>query len=336
MLAPNSEFWAKQRVLVTGGHGFLGSHLLRLLDRLGASVVAPTHEAFDLVRANEIDAMLDKTEYTLVLHLAGRIGGIGDNRAHPAGYFYDTVTMNTELLHRCWQRGVPKFVGLATVCGYPKFAPVPFAESSLWDGYPEETNAAYGLAKKMMSVQSLAYRQEHGYNSVVLYPVNLYGPNDNFDPSTSHVIPALIKKCLDAVEAGADEIVVWGDGSPTREFLYVEDAARAICLAAEHYNSSEPVNLGSGSEISIRDLVDTVARATNFTGHVTYDTTKPNGQPRRRLDVSKARQEFGFTASTSFDVGLERTVEWYRRIRSQPALVKTLGPGDSRHYGQQA
>ncbi len=317
MDASSSGFWKDTRVLVTGAHGFLGGHVSHALDSYGAIVTRPSHDEFDLIDGGQIAALLDHDTFDLVIHLAARVGGIGANRDHPAGFFYDTLMMNTQLLHESWRRSIPKFVGLATVCSYPKFASVPFTEDQLWDGYPEETNAAYGLAKKMMLVQSQSYRQEYGYNSIVLFPVNLYGPGDNFEPSTSHVIPALIKKCVDAMESGSEKVVVWGDGSPTREFLYVEDAAQAICLAAEHYNESEPVNVGSGTEISIRDLVTEVAKATGFDGHIVFDATKPNGQPNRQLDVSRARQEFGFSATTSFAEGLGRTIEWYRSHRAR-------------------
>jgi GDP-L-fucose synthase len=247
----------------------------------------------------------------IVIHLAARVGGIGANREHPAEFFYDNLMMSVPLLHESWVAGVDKFVALGTICCYPKFTPVPFREENLWDGYPEETNAPYGLAKKMLLVQSQAYRQQHGFNSIFLMPVNLYGPGDNFDPDSSHVIPALIKKCVDAKQAGDDHIVVWGDGSPTREFLYVEDAAEGILLATERYDRSDPVNLGSGFEISIEDLVHLIAEATGFTGDIVWDTSKPNGQPRRKLDVSRAEQGFGFRARTTFEEGLKHTVEWY-------------------------
>lgn len=249
----------------------------------------------------------------LVIHLAARVGGIGANREHPATFFYDNLMMSVPLLHECWRAGVVKFVGIGTVCAYPKFTPVPFDEASLWDGYPEETNAPYGLAKKMLLVQSQAYREEYGYNSIFLLPVNLYGPRDNFDPESSHVIPALIRKCLEAKARGESQIVAWGDGSPTREFLYVDDAAEAILLAAEHYDSSEPVNLGSGFEISIRDLMETIAELTGFEGEIIWDTSKPNGQPRRCLNTDRAFDGFGFRATTDFGYGLRRTIDWWLR-----------------------
>jgi GDP-L-fucose synthase len=244
------------------------------------------------------------------------VGGIGANQAHPAGFYYDNLIMSTHLLHEAWRAGVAKFVAAGTVCAYPKFAPTPFREEDLWNGYPEETNAPYGLAKKMLLVQSQAYREEYGYNSIYLLPVNLYGPRDNFDPASSHVIPALIRKCLEARARGDDDVVVWGDGSPTREFLYVEDAAEGLVLAAERYNRSDPVNLGSAFEISIRALVETIAPLTGFTGRLVWDTSKPNGQPRRKLDVRRAEAEFGFRSHTTFADGLRRTIEWYA---AQPA-----------------
>jgi len=252
-----------------------------------------------------------------VIHLAARVGGIGANREHPAEFFYDNLMMSVPLFHESWVAGVKKFVALGTICCYPKFTPVPFREENLWDGFPEETNATYGLAKKMLLVQSQAYRQQYGFNSIFLMPVNLYGPGDNFDPTSSHVIPALIKKCVDAKESGADSIVVWGDGTPTREFLYVEDAAEGILLAAEHYSESEPVNLGSAFEISIKELVELIARLTGFEGEIIWDTTKPNGQPRRKLDTSRAKERFGFEARTPFEEGLKRTINWYQDFRQQ-------------------
>ncbi len=247
----------------------------------------------------------------IIIHLAARVGGIGANRAHPAEYFYDNLMMGVPLLHEAWRAGVSKFVAIGTVCAYPKFTPVPFREDDLWDGYPEETNAPYGLAKKMLLVQSQAYRQQYGYNSIFLLPVNLYGPGDKFDPESSHVIPALIKKCVDAKTRGDDAIEVWGDGSPTREFLYVEDAAEGILLAAEHYNDSQPVNLGSGKEVSIKELVEMIAHLTGFEGRIVWDTTRPNGQPRRSLDTSRANRVFGFKAQVGFEEGLRQTIEWY-------------------------
>jgi GDP-L-fucose synthase len=261
-------------------------------------------------------ALLADARPNLIIHLAAAVGGIGANRAHPAEFFYDNLMMGAQLMHESWQAGVEKFVAIGTVCAYPKFTPVPFKEEDLWNGYPEETNAPYGLAKKMLLVQSQAYRQQYGYNSIFLLPVNLYGPGDNFDPESSHVIPALIRKCIEARERGDDRIVAWGDGSPTREFLYVADAAEGILLAAERYNKNEPVNIGSGFEISIKRLTETIARLTGFEGEIVWDTSKPNGQPRRSLNTERAWQEFGFKASTDFETGLRATVEWYRNVTS--------------------
>jgi GDP-L-fucose synthase len=301
-----------KRVLVTGGTGFLGRHVVARLRSSGATVFAPPHREFDLRNADHIDRMYDAFPADLVIHLAARVGGIGANRAHPGSFFYDNLMMGAQLLHKAYERRIPKFVAVGTVCAYPKHTPVPFREEDLWNGYPEETNAPYGLAKKMMLVQAQGYRQEYGYNAIFLLPVNLYGPGDNFDPASSHVIPALIKKCFDAVDRGDDEIVVWGDGSATREFLYVEDAAGALVLAAERYDGAEPINIGSALEISIRDLVGLIAEQTAFRGRVVWDTSKPNGQPRRKLDTSRAKAAFGFESTTTFRDGLARTVAWYR------------------------
>ena len=309
-------YFQQRRVLVTGGNGFLGRHVVAKLRAAGAAVAAPTRHEFDLRRADDIDRMYDAHPADLVVHLAALVGGIGANREHPGSFFYDNLMMGAQLLHKAYERRIPKFVALGTVCAYPKHTPVPFKEDDLWNGYPEETNAPYGLAKKMMLVQAQGYRQEYGYNAIFLLPVNLYGPGDNFDPASSHVIPALIKKCVDAVERGADEIVVWGDGSATREFLYVEDAAAAIVLAAERYDGADPVNIGSAFEISIRDLIGLIAEETGFRGRVVWDTSKPNGQPRRKLDTSRAKAAFGFESTTTFRDGLARTVAWYRANRT--------------------
>ncbi len=311
--------WSRQRVVVTGGAGFLGRHLVAALERRDpADIFVPRREQYDLRQGEAIRDMLRDARPTLAIHAAGSVGGIGANRAHPADFFYDNLMMGVQLLHESWQAGVDKFVAIGTVCAYPKFTPIPFREDDLWNGYPEETNAPYGLAKKMLLVQSQAYRQQYGYNSIFLLPVNLYGPGDNFDPESSHVIPALIRKCLEAAERGDATMEAWGDGSPTREFLYVEDAAEGIALAAERYDESEPVNLGSGFEISIRDLLTTIARHTGFDGRIDWDTTKPNGQPRRALNIDRAYERFGFRATTGFDEGLRRTVEWYRQTQATP------------------
>lgn len=311
------DFWNRRRVMVTGGHGFLGKYVVRTLHECRADICVPDITEYDLRRLEDIRRALDDGKPQMVIHLAARVGGIGANREHPAEFFYDNLMMSVPLFHESWVAGVKKFVALGTICCYPKFTPVPFREENLWDGFPEETNATYGLAKKMLLVQSQAYRQQYGFNSIFLMPVNLYGPGDNFDPTSSHVIPALIKKCVDAKESGADSIVVWGDGTPTREFLYVEDAAEGILLAAEHYSESEPVNLGSAFEISIKELVELIARLTGFEGEIIWDTTKPNGQPRRKLDTSRAKERFGFEARTPFEEGLKRTINWYQDFRQQ-------------------
>jgi GDP-L-fucose synthase len=289
-----------------------------LRGRGATDIFVPRIEDYDLTDPQAIRRLFDATlsavpaSQVIILHLAAHVGGIGANREHPAEFFYDNLMMGAQLLHESWRAGVAKFVAIGTVCAYPKLTPVPFDEDALWDGYPEETNAPYGLAKKMMLVQSQAYRAQYGFNSIFLLPVNLYGPGDNFNPVSSHVIPALIRKCVEAVERGDDEIVVWGDGSPTREFLYVEDAAEGIVLATERLNDSRPVNLGSAFEISIRDLVDLIARESGFAGRIVWDTSKPNGQPRRKLETRRALEAFGFQSTVPFDVGLRRTIAWYR------------------------
>jgi GDP-L-fucose synthase len=313
-------FWEDKRVLVTGGSGFLGSWVVEALARRGCRrIVAPTSKECDLRRRNDVESLLADSRPDVVLHLAARVGGIGANRAHPAEFFYDNLVMGTQLLHEAWRAGVAKFVGIGTICAYPKVTPVPFREEDLWNGYPEETNAPYGLAKKMLLVQGRAYRDQYGYNAIHLISVNLYGPRDHFDLENSHVIPALIRKCLEATERRQREIVCWGDGTPTREFLYVEEAAEGILLAAERYDGPEPVNLAAGMEISIKDLVGLVARLTGFGGDVVWDTSKPNGQPRRCVDPSRAERLFGFRAKLPFEEGLRRTIEWYRRARAEGA-----------------
>ena len=309
----SKEFWRDKHVVVTGGAGFLGSFVIEKLRQRGATeIFVPLIEEYDLRHLEVIRRLLADARPDIIIHLAARVGGIGANRAHPAEFFYDNLIMGVQLLHEAWRAGVGKFVTLGTVCAYPKFTPVPFKEEDIWNGYPEETNAPYGLAKKMLLVQSQAYRQQYGYNSVFLVPVNLYGPRDNFDLESSHVIPALIRKCVEAQERGDDHIVAWGSGSPTREFLYVEDAAEGILLATERYNESDPVNLGSGMEISIKDLMRLIARLTGFEGQIVWDTSKPDGQPRRSLDTSKAERLFGFRAKTPFEEGLCQTIEWYK------------------------
>jgi GDP-L-fucose synthase len=307
-----SEFWKDKRVCVTGGAGFLGSFILDKLRERGAKeIFVPRIEDYDLTRMEDQDRMLKDAQPNIVIHLAALAGGIGANRARPAEFFYKNLIMGVPLMHKAWEKGVDKFVAIGTICAYPKFTPIPFREENLWEGYPEETNAPYGLAKKMLLVQAQAYREQYGYNAIYLLPVNLYGPQDNFNLETSHVIPALIRKCVEAKQRGDDHIVVWGTGMPTREFLYAGDAAEGILLAAERYDGSEPVNLGSGMEISIRDLVELIVKLTGFEGEIVWDKSKPDGQPRRALDVSRAREYFGFEAKTNFEQGLRNTIEYF-------------------------
>lgn len=308
-----SDFFKDKRVVVTGGAGFLGQYVTAALRARGCRhIEVPKVEKYDLVRSQDIERMYDDMRPDIVIHLAAVVGGIGANREHPGEFFYKNLMMGVQLIEQGRLRGIEKFVAIGTVCAYPKFTEVPFKEDDLWSGYPEETNAPYGLAKKMLLVQSQAYRQEYGFNSIFLLPVNLYGPGDNFDPASSHVIPALIKKCVDATEAGADHIDCWGTGEPSREFIYVADAAEGILLATERYDGSEPVNIGSGTEIRIRELAEKIAELTGFKGEIRWDPSKPDGQPRRRLDVSRAKAYFGFEAQTSFDEGLKRTIDYYR------------------------
>lgn len=309
---PNNHELRDKRITVTGGAGFLGSFVVERLQEIGAEVFVPRSKCYDLTRFEDIKSMLDCSQPDVIVHLAARVGGIGANQADPAGFFYRNLLMGIQLLHEAWRWGVRKLVTVGSICSYPKYAPIPFCENDLWNGYPEETNAPYGLAKKMLLVQSQAYRQQHGFNSVVLFPVNLYGPRDNFDLGTSHVIPALIRKFLEAKARSEHEVVLWGDGTPTREFLYVEDAAEGIVLATERYDSSDPVNLGSGKEISIADLANKIRELCEFEGGIIWDSSKPNGQPRRCLNVSRAREQFGFVARTDFSTGLRTTIDWYK------------------------
>jgi GDP-L-fucose synthase len=306
------SFWASQRVVVTGGAGFLGQHLVqRLRDRDCGEIIVPRRQEYDLCQQEAIVALLSDAKPDMIIHLAAVVGGIGVNRQKPGQFFYDNAVMGLQLIEQARRFGVRKFVCTGTVCSYPKFTPVPFQEESFWDGYPEETNAPYGLAKKMLLVQLQAYRQEYGYNGIYVVPVNLYGPRDHFDLETSHVIPALIRKYVEAKERGEAAITAWGSGTATREFLYVEDAAEGILLAAEHYDGAEPINLGAGEEISIRDLTGLIQHLTGFDGQVIWDTTRPDGQPRRCLNTDKAWNAFGFRASTPLQEGLQKTIEWY-------------------------
>ena len=319
-----STFWQNKRVILTGGAGFLGSFVTEKLKQRGATdIFIPRIENYNLVEPNDIRRMyvdalkgIDPKD-VVIIHLAANVGGIGANREHPAEFFYDNLMMGVEMMHRAWKNGVGKFVAIGTVCAYPKFTPVPFREDDLWSGYPEETNAPYGLAKKMMLVQAQSYRQQYGFNAIFLLPVNLYGPRDNFNLATSHVIPALIRKAVEAKERGDKELFAWGDGSPTREFLYVEDAADAIVAAAEKYNGDLPVNLGSGYEISIKNLTEMIVKMTGFEGKLTWQTDKPNGQPRRGLDVSRAKELFGWGAQVPFEEGMRRTIEWFKENRAK-------------------
>jgi len=311
-----SGFWDGKRVIVTGGAGFLGSHLVELLRERGCSdVIVPLIEEYDLTQLEDIRRLYASASADMVIHLAAVVGGIGANRERPGTFFYKNMVMGVQLMEQARLSEIPKFLAVGTICAYPKHAPVPFREEDLWNGYPEETNAPYGLAKKMLIVQAQAYRAEFGYNAVVLLPVNLYGPRDNFNLHSSHVIPALIRKCLEARDTGAKHLDIWGTGQVSREFLYVDDAARGLAMAAEGYDSAEPVNLGTGREIRISELVDLIVAMTGFEGELRYDSSKPDGQPRRCLDTTRARERFGFTAAVSLEEGLKRTVEWYDSVR---------------------
>ena len=306
------SFWSGKRVLVTGGTGFLGSHVVAELNRQGCEqIFSPRSREYDLREKDQIQKCLADCKPDTVIHLAAVVGGIGANRLHPGSFFYDNAIMGIQMVEEGRKAGIEKMTIVGTICAYPKITPIPFHEENLWYGYPEETNAPYGLAKKMLLVQSQAYRQEYGFNSVYLLPVNLYGPRDNFDPASSHVIPALIRKAVEARESGADKMTCWGTGSATREFLFVEDCARAICLATEKYNESDPVNIGSGMEISIRDLTTVIAGLVGFKGRIEWDPSKPDGQPRRCLDTTRAFQKFGFRSQVPFKEGLRKTVDWY-------------------------
>ena len=308
-------FFQDKRIVVTGGAGFLGSYILEGLRKRGCkneNILVPKIEDYDLVKMDDVIRMYDNMKPDIVIHLAAVVGGIGANREHPGEFFYKNLMMGVQLIEQGRLRNIEKFIALGTVCAYPKFTPVPFKEDDIWNGYPEETNAPYGLAKKMLLVQSQSYRAEYGFNSIFLLPVNLYGPGDNFNPASSHVIPALIKKCVDAIESGSDYIECWGTGSASREFVYAADAAEGILLATQHYNDSQAVNIGAGFEITIKELTEKIAKLTGFSGEIRWDKSKPDGQPRRQLDVSRAKKLFGFEAKTTFNEGLKETIDWYR------------------------
>jgi len=307
------NFWQDKRVIVTGGAGFLGSYVVeKLKERGGKNIFIPLVEDYDLTKEKNIIKLYQEYPADIVIHLAAVVGGIGANRENPGKFFYDNLVMGAMLMEYARQFKVDKFIAIGTICAYPKFTPVPFKEEDLWNGYPEETNAPYGLAKKMMLVQSQAYRAQYVFNSIFLLPLNLYGPRDNFNPKSSHVIPALIRKFIEAIEEGREEVVVWGTGKPTRGFLYVEDAAEGILLATEKYNKSDSVNLGTDLEISVKHLAELISRLTGFKGKINWDRSKPDGQPRRRLDTTRAKREFGFVAKMDFEEGLKKTIEWYK------------------------
>jgi len=304
-----------KRITITGGKGFLGKHLIKAFqDRGCQKIMVADLPEYNLIDLNDVKRLYTETKPDIVVHLAAKVGGIGFNQENPGSLFYENIMMGVQLLHEAYRHKIEKFVALGTICAYPKFTPVPFKEDDLWSGYPEETNAPYGLAKKMMLVQSQAYRQQYNFNSIFLLPVNLYGPGDNFDPASSHVIPALIKKCVDARMKGDKAIEVWGTGAATREFFYVEDAAEAIALATEKYDKSDPINIGAGFEISIQDLVELIVELTGFKGRIVWDASKPDGQPRRMLDITRATKEFGFQARTPFRVGVTKTISWYKNL----------------------
>ena len=324
------SFLRDRRILVTGGAGFLGRPLCRALNRLNpAAVIAPRSREYDLRRQPDVRRMIETVQPQVVIHLAAVVGGIGANRENPGRYFYENAIMGIQLMEECRLAGVEKFVALGSICSYPKHTPVPFRESDLWNGYPEETNAPYGLAKKMLLVQAQAYRQQYGFNAVTLFPVNLYGPGDNFDLESSHVIPALIRKAIEARDAGLDHVDVWGTGSASREFLFVRDAARAITMAADAYDSAEPVNLGSGQEITIRELATMICELCAFHGAIHWDASKPDGQPRRCLDTTRARESFGFQAATTLRDGLAETIAWYEKHRVQPVAEPSQNSAES-------
>ena len=320
--SPSRNFWNGKRVTVTGGRGFLGRHVVAELERAGAQVSTFSSAQYDLTKQADVARMYQDLRPEIVIHLAARVGGIGANRENPGSFFYENAVMGIEVLEQARHHNVAKVVQVGTVCAYPKFAPIPFSEDDLWNGYPEETNAPYGLAKKMLLVQAQAYRQQYGFNAIYVLPVNLYGPGDNIDLQNSHVIPALIRKAIDARDSNAPTIEVWGTGSPTREFLYVEDAARAIVLAAERYDKAEPVNIGSSEEISIKDLAELIVELTGFQGKLVWDATKPDGQPRRKLGVERAKKEFGFKSSTPFREGLKKTIRWYEEVTASAGQQK--------------
>ena len=313
-MGADAKFWKGKRVTVTGGRGFLGRPLVKLIEDAGANVSTFSSRDYNLIHQSEVTRMYEDFKPEIVIHLAARVGGIGANRDNPGSFFYENAIMGIELMEQARRFNVSKFVQVGTVCAYPKFAPIPFSEDDLWNGYPEETNAPYGLAKKMLLVQAQAYREQYGFNAIYLLPVNLYGPGDNIDLHNSHVIPAMIRKCVDAREAHAESVEVWGTGKPTREFLYVDDAARAIVMAAERYNKPAPANIGSADEISIKDLIELIAELTEFKGRIVWDGSKPDGQPRRKLNVERAEKEFGFRSTTPFRTGLRETIRWYQEV----------------------